>query len=188
MKRKQDCGSNYVNILTMYSANKKSIDFFERTGRWSRIDTMLDQFILNIYKFMNGNHISGLNTLIYEQYTRIIDLTYFPNEENMSRTLYRGFHIKARCALYRDYSSEYSFIELRDYNQYTKMKQVIDLIFMLGDKPEFYGYISELKFKEILLFIRKRFQGSKGKDTLNYNIGKWPKQLRRRQLKTKGQI
>ena len=77
-----------------------------------------------------------------------------------------------------DFSSNRTFITLNNVDHYLGMQQVLAMLYTWSRNPLYYGYASEEEFYRSIEFMRKAFTGKH--IDLFEEVGKWPRNLRRR--------
>jgi hypothetical protein len=107
-----------------------------------------------------------------------MDLCFFPNRDSINPEMVETIYLQCLILLERDFSGPKTFILLNKDWHYYKMRSILELFYNWALNEEKGHYLDEKEFWETMEFIRKEFN----KETIDiyYEVGKWPKKLRKR--------
>lgn len=129
-------------------------------------------------KQVSPNDIKEFRDKMYNNYTKIVNLTYKWNREDPDPNIQRLVIDSMRLILRNEYSGPLTFIELNQTSHYKKMHNVITTFETWFTNKDYLGYASRSEFDEAVDTIRKEFN----KDQVDFfsAVGKWPRKFRRR--------
>jgi hypothetical protein len=165
------------NTCLKWALNTKMNNYFERNKKLSPLNQLEYMFLKHLYWYLSKQVLTEeIRQQTYKEYSKLMDLCFYPNQATINARMVDIIYLQCLNLLEREKHGAYSFILLNDEKHYLGMKKAIELFYNQAlNKQD--GHILDWKeFWENMKFIRKQFQAL----DFNYQIGKWPKKLRKR--------
>ena len=158
---------------------KRMANYIERNKKLSPLNRLEYIFLRDLYRYLTKQILNQESKKrLYMYYIRLVDLCYFPNRPNFNKKIADVIYMQCLILLERDFNSEYTFILLNDFRHFQKIQKTLELLYNWAYSEDKGHFLSEREFWENMEFIRKEFNSEK--IDLNYQVGKWPKKLRKR--------
>jgi len=168
---------NKIKTSEKFKMNARLQNYIDRNKKRTPIMEMEYIFLKELYMYLTKQVLTKeFKDNLYTNYTKLVDVCYFPNRDSVDPTMVHCLYIMANVILDREEVGPYTFILLNNKEHHKKMREVLDLLRNWSLNPEWYGFASEKEFWESMEFLRKQFQ----KPDIYYEVGKWPKKFRKR--------
>jgi hypothetical protein len=157
----------------------RMLRYLERNGKNSPLVEKEYIFLKYLYMYLTKQILDKESKkLLFKYYTDLVNLCYFPNLEDINKKMVYVIHLQCIIILEDQVKTPITFLQLNKESHKKKMEFILDLFenWALNDKKG--NFMNEKEFWENLKFMRDQF--NKDKIDIYYQIGKWPKKLRKR--------
>ena len=161
-----------------YLSNKLN-NYIQRNKKYPPLARLEYYFLRDLYRYLTKQILRDQDKQrIFDEYQKLVNICYFPNKPEIDKTKINLIYNLSILLIERDYSGPYTFIQLNDNRHYKKLIEVIELFYNWAINDNKGNYMNQKEFWENMEFIRNEF--NKFNIDLNYQVGKWPRNLRKR--------